>query len=287
MNEIKEISPENFPPLLKEIPSPPKKLYYRGTLPDWENNKFLAIVGSRKYSEYGKSACQKLIQGLRGYPVIIISGMALGMDALAHEFALSAGIKTIAIPGSGIHPNVIYPRTNFGLSERILKAGGLLLSEFEPNLKAAPYTFPQRNRIMAGMSHATFVIEAEKMSGTLITSRLATEYNRDVLTVPGSMFSTTSEGPHMLLKLGATPIRNSDDILEALHIETDKEKLDFGMPSDCSADEIKVLEILREPKSKEDLIFLINMPINEINTLLSVMEIKGLIKESLGEIRRI
>ncbi|MEK7567579.1 MAG: DNA-processing protein DprA [Patescibacteria group bacterium] len=287
MEKILELSPKDFPPLLKEIPDKPKKLYYRGTIPDWENNKFLAIVGSRKYSEYGKSACEKLITGLNGYPIIIVSGLALGIDSIAHQNALTSGLKTIAIPGSGLNKEVLYPASHVGLAEKIIKNGGLLLSEFEPNLKAAPYTFPQRNRIMAGLSHATLVIEAEEISGTLITSKLATEYNRDVLTVPGSMFSSTSAGPHMLLKLGATPIRTSEDILEALHIETEEKNNESYLPADCSPVELMILQFLSEPREKEFLIEKMKLPINEINSLLSVMEIKGLIKESLGEIRRI
>ena len=288
MKEIKEIIRKDFPLLLKEIPDKPKKLYYRGEIPDWENNKFLAIVGSRKYSDYGKSACQKLIEGLRGYPIIIVSGLALGIDSIANESALRAGLKTIAVPGSGIGRDAIYPPSHAGLSERILKAGGLLLSEFEPNQKSAPYMFPQRNRIMAGMSHSTLVVEAEKESGTLITARLSMEYNRDVLTIPGSIFSSNTEGPHYLIKNGATPIRESADILEALHIPLENKPFDISKGLyDLSDNEIKVLEILKEPKSKEDLIELINMEISELNSLLSVMEIKGLVQESLGEIRRL
>ncbi|MDO8492335.1 MAG: DNA-processing protein DprA [bacterium] len=287
MSQILELPKKDFPPLLIEIPDAPKKLYYVGELPNWQNNKFLAVVGSRKYSQYGKDACQKLIEGLRGYPIIIVSGLALGIDSIAHESALRAGLKTIAIPGSGLNRDVIYPASHLGLADRIVKSGGLLLSEFEPNLKAAPYTFPQRNRIMAGMSHATLVIEAEEISGTLITSKLATEYNRDVLTIPHSIFSNTGAGPHMLLRLGATLIRKSEDILEALHLETvNNLQLTNDIPENCSPEEIKILEMLAEPVEKETLITKLGLPISEINTLLSMMEIKGLIKETLGEVHR-
>lgn len=287
MSLIFELSKSDFPLLLTEIPDAPKKLYYVGELPDWQNNRFLCVVGSRKYSEYGKSVCQKLISGLSGYPIVIVSGLALGIDGIAHEVALRAGLKTIAVPGSGLSDKVLYPPSNFGLAQKILKSGGLLLSEFEPNLKAAPYTFPQRNRIMAGISHASLVIEAEEISGTLITSKLATEYNRDVLTIPHSVFSGTGAGPHMLLRLGATLIRTSEDILEALHLQTNEKMLDVSNNNlDLSEGEKIILEILVSPVSKEDLIEQLEMPIGEINTLLSVMEIKGLIKETLGEIYR-
>lgn len=288
MSSILELAKKDFPPLLGEITDAPKKLYYVGQLPNWQNYKFLAVVGSRKYSQYGRDACQKLIEGLRGYSIIIVSGLALGIDSIAHESALRAGLKTIAIPGSGLDRNVLYPASHVGLADRIVKAGGLLLSEFEPSLKAAPYTFPQRNRIMAGISHAILVIEAEEISGTLITSKLATDYNRDVLTVPASIFSETSAGPHMLLKLGATPIRRSEDILEALHLETKENLYDASYKNtDLSDNEKMILELLASPLPKEELIEKLNMPISELNSILSMMEIKGLIKETLGEIHRV
>ncbi len=156
---------------------------------------------------------------MRGYNVTIISGLALGIDGLAHKAALKAGLKTLAVPGSGLDATVLYPRSHLQLAEEIVRNGGALLSEFKPQTQAATWTFPKRNRIMAGLSHAVLVIEAELKSGTLITSKLATEYNRDVLTMPGSIFSSTSEGPHMLIKLGATPVTASEDILRTLGIE--------------------------------------------------------------------
>ena len=146
-----------FPALLREIPDPPEQLFIRGTYPS-EDYIFLCVVGSRKYTPYGKSACQSLLSGLRGYPIAIVSGLALGIDAIAHEAALTAGLPTVAVPGSGLQDSVLYPRTNFGLAQRILKAGGALLSEFPPEHEARPENFPQRNRIMAGLSHATLVI---------------------------------------------------------------------------------------------------------------------------------
>jgi len=287
MSSILQLPHENFPPLLLEIADCPKKLYYVGQIQKWQDYKLLSVVGSRKYSAYGKDVCQKLIEGLRGFPIIIVSGLAHGIDSIAHESALKTGLKTIAVPGSGLEKNVLYPASHVGLADRIIKAGGLLLSEFEPNMRAAPYTFPQRNRIMAGMSNATLVIEAEEISGTLITSRLATEYNRDVLTVPGSIFSLTSAGPHMLLKLGATPIRTSQDILDALHLQTDSALYDASYKNiDLSKNEKNILLLLSEPREKEYLIEESGLNISELNGILSMMEIKGLIKESLGEIHR-
>lgn len=275
--------PEQFPKLLREITDPPKKLFIKGELPS-DEMKFLCVVGSRKYSPYGKEACQTLIEGLRGYDVVIVSGLALGIDAIAHEAALDAGLTTIAIPGSGLGDNVLYPSTHRNLAKRILDAGGALISEFEENFRATPYSFPQRNRIMAGISHATLIIEAEEMSGTLITSKFATEYNRDVLTVPASIFSGNSYGPHMLLRLGATPVRKSEDILEALGLKSE-EKQSAMQIENLSEDEKKVVELLNTPLARDELVARLGLPIQSANVTLSAMEIKGIIKESMGEMR--
>jgi len=282
-NEIRQLATEEFPELLKEINDPPKKLYIKGELPP-AGMKYLCVVGSRKYSPYGKEACKTLIEGLRGYPIVIVSGLALGIDSIAHETALDVGLRTIALPGSGLGDDALYPRTNKNLAKRILDEGGALLSEFEENFKATLYSFPQRNRVMAGMSNAVFIIEAQERSGTLITSKFATEYNRDVLTVPASIFSGHSYGPHMLLRLGATPIRNSDDILEALSFNIEKKQQTIGF-EDLSEKEQKIIKILNTPMSRDDLIALLDLPIQEINVTLSAMEIKGIIKESYGEMR--
>lgn len=152
-----------------------------------------------------------------------------------------------------------------------------------------------RNRIMAGMSHATLIIEAEKKSGTLITARLATEYNRDVLALPGSIFNTTSYGPHMLIRLGATPIRNSDDILEALHLQKENDDESDGIEKnerkyfDCSEREMLIIKLLSEPLARDEILRRANsehqIPVGDAQTLLSLLELKSLIKESLGEIR--
>jgi DNA processing protein len=227
---------------------------------------------------------EKLIAGLSGAPIAIVSGLALGIDAIAHRAALKAGLPTIAIPGSGLNPDVLYPHTNQGLAEEIVKANGALLSEFPPDFQATPWGFPQRNRIMAGISHATLVIEATNQSGTLITSRLATEYNRDVLAVPGSIFSANSAGPHILIKLGATPVTESSDILEALSITAAPTASQDTLHQILSPDEEKVASILREPLSRDELIRTLALPINKANILLSSMELKGLIQESLGKV---
>ncbi|MDD5050790.1 MAG: DNA-processing protein DprA [Candidatus Pacebacteria bacterium] len=285
-NKIQKIGPKDFPPLLREINDPPKKLYVKGVLPDWKENMFLAVVGARKYTSYGKEACEKLIAGLRGYPIVIVSGLALGIDSIAHRAALDAGLKTIAIPGSGLSEKVLYPSSHRELARKIVESGGALLSEFELEFHATNYSFPQRNRIMAGMTHATLVVEAEIRSGTLITSKFATEYNRDVLTIPGSIFSKTSEGPHMLLRLGATPITTCEELLWALGFEQDEETKTQTLFADASPEEQIILNFLTEPMTRDELIRTCGKNTSEMNVLLSGMEIKGMIKESLGEVRR-
>src|SRR3990167_8507703 len=281
-DEITALSPNRFPPLLKEIPDAPKKLYVRGTLPSYDS-MWLAVVGSRAATNYGRQAVRHLIEGLRGYPVIIVSGLAYGIDAEAHKAALEAGITTVAVPGSGLDWYVLYPRANVNLAREIVKQGGALLSEFEPDMKAADYTFPQRNRIMAGLCKATLVVEAKEMSGSLITARLTTEYNRELLVVPGSIFSAESRGTHQFLKLGATPVTSPEDILRALGIKVEeKQKVSR---KDISEDEAQVLEIISEPLSRDELIQTLGLPISEANILLSTMEIKGLIVEELGVVR--
>lgn len=283
--EIREVCKEEFPPLLREIPDPPVRLFCAGSLPE-AHEKVLTVVGSRRFTPYGKQACEKIISGLAGYPIVIVSGLALGTDSIAHTVALKYKIKTIAVPGSGLSPSVIYPRNHLNLAQRIIDEGGGLLSEFPNDFRATLWSFPKRNRIMAGMSHATLVIEASEKSGTLITSRLATEYNRDVCTVPQSIFSTTSAGPHMLLRLGATPITKSEDILEMLSIPLRKQSSGNNFDN-LSEKERNVCKLLDTPKSRDELIRESGLLAWEINSILVAMELKGIIKESMGEIRLI
>lgn len=279
---ITEVLPEEFPALLNEIPDPPEKLFLRGILPP-EDNAVIAVVGSRKYSSYGKQAVEVLVRGLRGYNITIVSGLAIGIDALAHKAALDAHILTVAVLGSGLHDTALYPRTHKGLAYAILEAGGALISEFEPSFEATPWSFPRRNRIMAGLSHAVLVIEAAERSGTLITSRLATDYNREVLAVPGSMFSKNSRGPHMLIRLGATPINSAEDIVDALDL-TNRESSDKGRVEleGCTPEEHIFLALLHEPLTRDELIRRSKMSVKDAQIALSMMELRGYIAEENG-----
>lgn len=279
---LRYVPPEEFPALLREIPDPPSTLYLRGVFPT-DDLVYLTVVGSRRYSAYGKSACEHLIEGLRGYPVCVISGLALGIDGIAHDAALAAQLPSVAVPGSGLNDDVVYPAAHRGLAHRILAAGGALVSEFPPDFRATGWGFPRRNRIMAGLAHAVLIIEASERSGTLITARLATEYNRDVLALPGPITHVNAYGPNMLIRLGATPITSSADILEALGIARDRTSVSSDQ---LEPDEARVMELLAQPLPREDLIYALNLSISQANVLLSRMELAGHIVDHNGMMQR-
>jgi len=289
-DDMQKILPEDFPPALLEIPQPPETLYIRGTLPDPTQFYYLAVVGSRKFTSYGREAVERIIGGLAGYPICIVSGLAMGIDAIAHRAALDAGLPTLAIPGSGLDSSVIYPRSNLALAREIVENGGALLSEFAPDLRAAPWTFPQRNRIMAGISQSTLVIEAEEKSGTLITARLAVDYNRNVFAIPGSIFSAPSKGTNKLIRQGATPITSAQDLLEELGFVEQT----FGIPSTqplldltlYTPEEQAVLMLLDEPMERGEIIASLDTPPAQTLSTLTILEIKGLIQERMGKIER-
>jgi DNA processing protein len=260
-------------------------------MPDFDAFRCLAVVGARQHSEYGKKACEMLVAGLKGYPIMIISGLANGIDSVAHQAALQNDLLTIAVPGSGLEEKVIYPKSKLPLAREIIKKGGCLLSEYDSQELTGPWTFPERNRVMAGLCDAALIIEATRRSGTSITARLALDYNKDVLAVPGSVFSELSEGPHFLMKLGATPVTTSRDIVEALGLEwKDAEEENSNEPKEkrstlfnqCSPQEKELLALL--PSTRDALIRALISPAHEIQTCLSLLEIKGLIKEDAGKI---
>jgi DNA processing protein len=281
---IRNLLPHEFPPLLREIPEPPARLRLWGN-PINLDNKLLVVVGSRKYSHYGREACEQLILGLAGHPITIVSGLALGIDGIAHKTAMRAGLQTVSFPGSGLDRSVLHPRSHYPLAQEIVENGGGILSEYDDLMPAGVWTFPKRNRIMAGLAHATIVIEAEKRSGTLITSRLATEYNREVGVVPGPISSPTSEGPHMLARLGAAIIRDSHDILELLGLESEGQPV-LMSTEDLTAEEKIFIKVLGTPCSRDELIRRARVNVSQANAVLSLMEIKGLIKEEMGEVRK-
>lgn len=275
---------DDFPPLLREVPDAPARLYLRGALPE-EEYVPLAVVGSRRMSAYGKRMCERLVMELRGYPVAIISGLAIGLDSVAHETALAAGLPTVAVMPSGLADAVLYPARNQPLARRILAAGGALLSEYGPAERPARWTFLARNRIMAGLAKAALLIEASEKSGTLVTARLALDYNREVLAVPHPLESETGAGGNALIRSGATLVRSGADILEALGIRVEEASPQLRL--DLSEDEERVYHALSEARERGELAQLCAMPQQRLNVALSLLLIKGAVRETLGKIARV
>ena len=214
-----------YPALLKEINDPPPYLTYLGTLDTTAPS--ISIVGSRKATAYGLNSAEHLSFSMASKGFQVVSGLARGIDTAAHKGALRACGKTIAVLGSGLRN--IYPKENISLFDEICKTG-TILSEFKINSIPFPHNFPIRNRIIAGISTGTLVVEAEKRSGSLITARLAGEYNREVFAVPGSIVSKKSGGTHSLLKQGAKLVENEMDILDELHQFVHVQAQDNGVP---------------------------------------------------------
>lgn len=283
---IRKIRPTDAFPHLAHIPEPPKSLSIRGSLERTHGTKLITIVGSRHYSGYGKGVCESLIKGLAGYPVTIVSGLALGIDSIAHRAALDAGLPTIAFPGSGLDWDVLYPAQHRGLAEEILASGGALVSEFPDRTRGAYWTFPRRNRLKAGLSDMVLIIEAEEKSGTLITARLGTEYNKIVGAIPGPITAPTSNGTNWLLRLGAVPITSAGDILQELGL-AEKPTEDVAAFLTLTSDEQAVLAALSEPKTKEQIVLEVGLDLVTLNIVFSMLEIKGAIRETLGFVERI
>ncbi len=276
---------------LLELHNIPKEIFYKGTLPNITIDEYgratprlLTVIGSRKYTQYGKHALEKLLGSLKGEDVIIVSGLAYGLDILSHLSALKNNVVTIAIPGSGLSPNVIYPRAHANIAQEIVDAGGLLLSELPPETKPALWTFPSRNRIMAALSDAVLVIEAEEKSGTLITARQALELGRDIGAIPGDIFSPTSLGTNMLIHEGAYPITNEDDLFALLHLSKNEKKV---QNETYTEDEQCIIDILKEVTEKDTLLIKSELPLERFLTAFSSLEIKGCIEETFGEVRRL
>lgn len=210
-----DIKHKSYPTLLKEIYDPPQTLYVNGQLRAKEKYP-LAVVGTRKVSLYGKKITRSLVEALAQAGFTIISGLALGVDGIAHQTTLDVGGKTIAVLGSGL--DIIYPSFHQQLAQKIIESNGAIISEYELKTRPSKWTFPARNRIVAGMSLGTLVIEAPKKSGALITARFALEQGREVFAVPGSVYNENSAGCNLLIKMGAKPVTKPEDILEAFNL---------------------------------------------------------------------
>lgn len=285
--DIRELTHADYGALgiapLLEIPEPPPTLWLRGTLPP-PSHKKLIVVGSRALSPYGRDMCTKLISGLKGYPVSIVSGLALGTDACAHEAALRAGLHTIAVPGSGLSDGAIAPRTNFALATAILAAGGALLSEHPPLTSARPPYFPSRNRIMVGLADAVLIIEAGERSGTLITARLAGEYNRDLLCVPHRATDPHGFGASVFLRIGATPVTRAEHVREALGLTDNPYTQELPL---LSEDEQQLFDAAHAPLRQDRLIHVSKVPLVRAHQALASLELKGLLRQRYGKWERV
>ncbi len=291
---------------LRHIHKPPSFLYARGNMElvkVGDSGRFygvpgtaytyICIVGARRHTEYGRYVTREVIKALRGQQIIVISGLATGIDTVALETALEFDIPVIAVIGSGLDDSVIYPPMNVDLVHRIVDKGGLVLSEYDDMTRATKWSFPLRNRIMAGLSDAIIVIEGTYKSGTLITAKLGLEFGRDVIAVPGPITSPESQGPLSLIESGATPLMHPGHILEILGLESPeliiREKtLRENAYERTSPEERAVLEsIASEPLDRDEIMERVEYPINKLQIILTMLEIKGLIMERNGKILRL
>ncbi len=271
-----------YPELLKEIPNPPHILYIKGEI-NFNSNPILTIVGSRKYTSYGKQAAYELSRELARAGITVTSGMALGIDSFAHRAALDIGGKTVAVLGSSLEDANIGPRSNFELSRDIINSGSLV-SDYPLGVSSAPGNFPARNRIMAGLALGTLVIEAAQESGSLITASLALEFNREVFAVPGSIFSPQSEGSNKLIKSGAKIVSGVKDILEELHIEQKKEAEKIKTIIPATKEEEKILKTLSfDPLHIDTIAKMTKLEASVASSTLAIMEMKGMVKNIGGQ----
>ncbi|HJV32635.1 MAG TPA: DNA-processing protein DprA, partial [Patescibacteria group bacterium] len=247
--EIRRLTPSHpdWPKTLAQAAPAPERLFVRGPLPERPG---VAVVGTRKMTPYGRACVELLVPEIVRLGLPVVSGLALGIDGAAHEAALEAGGRTVAVIGSGADDASIYPRAHFGLAKRILEAGGAVVSEYPTGAPGLPHHFPERNRIVAALSSAVLVIEAPKKSGAMITARLALETGRDVWAVPGPITHPNSEGPNALIRDGATPISCADDIALALGAVPRQERL--PMPADLSPEERAALDAVASGKDTAD-----------------------------------
>ena len=279
-----------YPPLLKKIYDPPAVLFVRGQLPSSELLS-LAVVGSRKITDYGTRIIESIVEPIAASNVVIVSGLAYGVDKLAHEAALKVGGKTIAVLGSGVDNDNIFPTDNRELAHRIIESGNAVVSEFPIGSSPLKQNFPIRNRVIAGLAHGTLIVEAAKTSGSLITARAALEAGREVFAVPGQINSEGSEGTNQLLKSGAHVVTEANDILSVLGL-TARADVDLNTktprsispiikviktpPIPGSQAEAEILKLLgNEPIHADDLARNTGKKISEISHLLTLMEMKG------------
>jgi len=275
-DDVRVLERRSFPPLLRAIYDPPPRLYLRGALDDDAlAQPAVAIVGARACSSYGAQVARRLGRELAAVGLTVVSGLARGVDGEAHRGALEAGGTTVAVLGCGIDCD--YPSAHRELASRI-RERGLVVSEYEPGVEPSPWRFPARNRIIAGLSAATVVVEARERSGALITADLALEEGRDVLAVPGEITSSLSAGSNALLKLGAAPCTCAEDVLELYGLAREERA-----PPETSENAAVVLAAL--PAGVDDIVRATGLDIRTVTVGLAELELAGLASEGAGVYR--
>ncbi|WP_276522330.1 DNA-processing protein DprA [Kallotenue papyrolyticum] len=268
-----------YPPLLAQISNPPFLLYVRGTLAETDRWA-LAVVGTRRASTYGKDVTRKLVSELVAAGVTIVSGLALGIDAVAHSAALAAGGRTLAVLGSGV--DQLYPQTNAALGEAIMQQGALI-SEYPLGTLPAAANFPPRNRLISGLALGVLVVEAAPKSGALITTQFAAEQGRDVFAVPGSIFSPRSAGPHALIREGATLVTCAEDILSALNLQAAVAQQELAAVAPATPAEALLLRLIEdEPRHIDEIGRQSGLPQADVAATMALLELKGLVRHVGG-----
>ena len=269
---------KDFPAPLRHFPDVPGSLFRRGA--NLDARPWIAVVGTRVMTAYGKRATEIIARELVERGAGIVSGLALGVDACAHETALEAHGATVAVLGSGLDPDTVYPRANFRLSERILASGGAIISEYPPGTQGIPFHFPMRNRLIAGLSRATVVIEAGADSGSVLTAKLALEQGRDVFAVPGPITSDTSRGTHELIRQGAQICTSGADVLDSPSIAADAAPI---VERQLSKTESNILNACRTAVQADDLCRQLNMTPAALGADCMALELMGAIQDLGGQ----
>lgn len=273
LNVITPADP-SYPELLTKIYDPPAVLFCRGMIPD-HTRTHLGIVGTRLITPYGKQITDEITEELAHHGVVVVSGLAIGVDGAAHEAALRVGGATVAVLGSGLDRSSLYPSRHRYLAEKITSEGGAVISEHPPGTLPLKHYFPERNRIIAGMSKGVLVIEAKEGSGSLITARFALDEGRDVFAVPGPLNQPTSFGPHLLIKFGAYLVTNASDILELLDIPLQRQ---VSSPS-LEKEEKNIWDALsKDPVHIDALAQQLARDVSHVMSTLAIMEMKGLVR---------
>lgn len=275
----------NYPYMLKNISDPPAVLYYKGDFSVCNLERTLAVVGSRRISRNAQDSLKIVMSGLTGTDLCVVSGLATGADTLAHKIALDNGLKTIGVIGGGM--DNLYPSSNKALVEEIINGNGVVMSEYFPTFEPLPFRFPQRNRIVSGLSYGTLVVEAAIKSGALITANLTLEQGRELMCIPGLITNPNTAGIYKMIKTGAHIVTESEDILNALGWTINRQIplfTDENNSAEVNSDEEKIIKsITVEPKSFDEIQKETELDVDSLLVCLTNLELNGLIEQTAGD----